>query len=226
MKRKPNFHRKEPRSTPWLFSHSWEQRKLASEGYTYSGLSGKSKSDFGHGDGKFITYMNVFANPISSSTGVEPVEIDDKQKEVQVGDVFFTISSETPEEVGMSSVLIEKQGKTYLNSFCFGFRPVYKIDAYYWAYMLRSAYVRKQIIVLAQGISRYNISKKKMMDIDIPMPSSGEQKKLGALLVQFDRLITLHQREFTHTKLNTNNVEYHQRIRPLLYILCSVDKSV
>lgn len=226
MKRKSNFPRKEPRVAPWLFSLSWEQRRLGDEGYTYSGLSGKTKSDFGHGDGKFITYMNVFSNPISSPLGVEPVIIDDSQKEVQVGDIFFTTSSETPEEVGMSSVLTEKQGITYLNSFCFGFRPSSKIVVYYWAYMLRSGEVRNQIIRLAQGISRYNISKNKMMDIVIPLPSVGEQKKIGTLLVKLDTLITLHQREFTHTNPNTNYVKYYQRNRPLLCVLRSMDKSV
>lgn len=42
------------------FSDTWEQRKLGEVGETYTGLSGKSKDDFGHGSGKFITYMNVF----------------------------------------------------------------------------------------------------------------------------------------------------------------------
>ena len=139
---------------------SWEQRKLGEMGQTYTGLSGKTKDDFGHGQARFVTYMNVFSNPISNPEMTEPIEIDPKQNEVEVGDVFFTTSSETPEEVGMSSILLEKRGKTYLNSFCFGFRPSEKIDSYYLAYMLRSESTRAKIILLAQGISRYNISKK------------------------------------------------------------------
>lgn len=138
---------------------SWEQRKLGEMGQTYTGLSGKTKDDFGHGQARFVTYMNVFSNPISNPEMTEPIEIDPKQNEVEVGDVFFTTSSETPEEVGMSSILLEKRGKTYLNSFCFGFRPSEKIDSYYLAYMLRSESTRAKIILLAQGISRYNISK-------------------------------------------------------------------
>ena len=141
-----------------VFIFDWEQRKLGEIGQTYTGLSGKTKDDFGHGQARFVTYMNVFSNPISSPEMTEPIEIDPKQNEVEVGDVFFTTSSETPEEVGMSSVLLEKQGTTYLNSFCFGFRPSEKIDHHYLAYMLRSEAVREKIILLAQGISRYNIS--------------------------------------------------------------------
>ena len=177
------------------FSDAWEQRKLGDVGETYTGLSGKTKADFGHGQARFITYMNVFSNPISNPEMTEPIEIDPKQNEVEVGDVFFTTSSETPEEVGMSSVLLEKRGKIYLNSFCFGFRPTEKIDSYYLAYMLRSESAREKIILLAQGISRYNISKNKVMEIAVSLPSLDEQKLIGQYFRQLDNLITLHQRE-------------------------------
>ena len=174
---------------------TWEQRKLGEMGQTYTGLSGKTKDDFNHGQARFVTYMNVFSNPISNPEMTEPIEIDPKQNEVEVGDVFFTTSSETPKEVGMSSVLLEKRGKTYLNSFCFGFRPSEKIDSYYLAYMLRSESARAKITLLAQGISRYNISKNKVMEIAVSLPSLDEQKMIGQYFCQLDNLITLHQRE-------------------------------
>ena len=179
-----------------FYTSSWEQRKLGDVGETYTGLSGKTKADFGHGQARFVTYMNVFSNPISNPEMTEPIEIDPKQNEVEVGDVFFTTSSETPEEVGMSSVLLEKRGKIYLNSFCFGFRPTEKIDSYYLAYVLRSESAREKIILLAQGISRYNISKNKVMEIAVSLPSLDEQKLIGQYFRQLDNLITLHQRKF------------------------------
>ncbi len=126
---------------------------------------------------------------------VDSVEIDNKQHEVKIGDVFFTTSSETPGEVGMSSVLKEKHGITYLNSFCFGFRPNVKFDLDYLAYMLRSKHTRKQITLLAQGISRFNISKNKMMDINIYVPTIDEQAKIGACFYSVNKHITLHQRK-------------------------------
>ena len=178
------------------FTDAWEQRKLGEMGQTYTGLSGKTKDDFGHGRARFVTYMNVFSNPISNPEMTEPIEIDPKQNEVEVGDVFFTTSSETPEEVGMSSILLEKRGKTYLNSFCFGFRPSEKIDSYYLAYMLRSESARAKITLLAQGISRYNISKNKVMEIAVSLPSLDEQKMIGQYFSQLDHLITLHQRKY------------------------------
>lgn len=177
------------------FTDAWEQRKLGEVGNTYTGLSGKTKEDFGHGDGQFITYMNVFGNSVSSSEMIEPVEIDDRQSKVLSGDVLFTTSSETPEEVGMSSVWLENSENTYLNSFCFGYRPIIPFDPYYLAYMLRSSSMRKKITYLAQGISRYNISKNKMMDITIPVPTMTEQQQLGDYFRSLDNLITLHQRK-------------------------------
>ena len=164
-------------------------------GDTFTGLSGKTKEDFGHGDAKFVTYVNVFSNPISNPYGTENVEIDSKQKEVKYGDVFFTTSSETPEEVGMSSVWLENTENVYLNSFCFGYRPTVKFDPYYLAFMLRSPVVRQKFMFLAQGISRYNISKNKVMDMLVPIPTLEEQKKIGAFFKNLDHLITLHQRE-------------------------------
>ena len=109
------------------FTDAWEQRKLGDMGSTFNGLSGKTKDDFGHGEAKFITYMNVFSNPIADLTMTESIEIDKKQKSVKAGDVFFTTSSETPDEVGMSSVMPEDADNIYLNSFCFGYRPTRKI---------------------------------------------------------------------------------------------------
>ena len=177
------------------FTEAWEQRKLGEMGQTYTGLSGKTKDDFGHGSGKFITYMNVFSNPVASSNMTEAIEIDDSQNKVQFGDVLFTTSSETPDEVGMSSVWLENAENTYLNSFCFGYRPTTEYNPYYLAYMLRSSSMRKKITFLAQGISRYNISKNKMMDIEMPIPSIDEQKQIGEYFRNLDNLITLHQRK-------------------------------
>lgn len=185
------------KKTPQLrfkgFSDEWEMRKLGEVGDTYTGLSGKSKDDFGHGKGRFITYMNVFSNPIGLPEMTDAVEIDNSQNKVLKGDVFFTTSSETPEEVGMSSVWIENSENTYLNSFCFGYRPIEYFNSHYLAYMLRSTSIRKKITFLAQGISRYNISKNKMMEIDIPIPNLKEQQKIGSFFQNLDNLITLNQ---------------------------------
>ena len=178
------------------FTDPWEQRELGEMGSTYTGLSGKTKEDFGHGEAKFITYMNVFSNPVADLQMTESVEIDSKQNCVQAGDVFFTTSSETPEEVGMSCVMPESADNIYLNSFCFGYRPTEKFDLNYLAYVLRAESFRKEMTFLAQGISRYNISKNKVMEVEIPVPSLDEQSKVGQYFRNLDTLITLHQRKY------------------------------
>ena len=183
------------------FTDDWEQRKLGEMGSTFTGLSGKTKEDFGHGNAKFITYMNVFSNSIADLQMTETVEIDSKQNCVKGGDVFFTTSSETPEEVGMSCVMPEDADNTYLNSFCFGYRPTEKFDLNYLAYVLRSESFRKEMTFLAQGISRYNISKNKVMEVEIPVPILDEQSKLGQCFSNLDHLITLHQRKCDKLKL-------------------------
>lgn len=164
-------------------------------GSTFTGLSGKTKDDFGHGDAKFITYMNVFSNPMADLDMTESVEIDAKQNSVRAGDVFFTTSSETPEEVGMSSVMPVNADNIYLNSFCFGYRPTEKFDLNYLAYVLRADSFRKEMTFLAQGISRYNISKNKVMEVTIPVPALEEQTKVGEYFANLDHLITLHHRK-------------------------------
>ena len=93
-------------------------------GTTFGGLFGKRKGDFDHGDAEFVTYMNVFANPIAVADGTQSVEVDNKQSEVKQGDVLFTTSSETPDEVGMSSVWLENRANVYLNPNLPGFYNV------------------------------------------------------------------------------------------------------
>ncbi|MBP3615731.1 MAG: restriction endonuclease subunit S, partial [Alphaproteobacteria bacterium] len=75
-----------------------------------------------------------------------------------------------------------------------------KFDNRYLAFMLRSSEMRKKITFLAQGISRYNISKNRMMEIEIPIPSLAEQQKIGSYFQSLDNLITLHQRKVEKLK--------------------------
>ena len=121
--------------------------------------------------------------------------MDNSQNKIQYGDVFFTTSSETPEEVGMSSIWLGNIDNLYLNSFCFGYRPSIKLNPFYLGYMLRSNAIRKSLILLAQGISRYNISKNKVMEIEIPILTIEEQKLIGTFFRNIDTIITLHQRK-------------------------------
>ena len=183
------------------FEDDWKEVKLGEVGETYTGLSGKTKEDFGHGEGKFITYVNVFNNPLTDLYGLDSVEIDDKQRRVQYGDVLFTTSSETPEDVGLSSVWMGTEDNVYLNSFCFGYRPQKGIfDLYYLAFVLRSFSVRKEFMLLAQGISRFNISKTKIMDMSIYVPSLPEQEAIGSFFQDLEKAITKQEEKVNQLK--------------------------
>lgn len=136
-------------------------------GAFYSGLSGKSKDDFSNGNAKFITYMNVFSNLSLKIDVDDKVKIgeNENQNTIQYGDILFTGSSETPEECGMSSVLTSITDENlYLNSFCFGFRFYDKklMLPEFSKYVFRSSEIRKQIKRTASGVTRFNVSKKKM----------------------------------------------------------------
>ena len=96
----------------------------------------------------------------------------------------------------MSSIWLKNQQNVYLNSFCFGYRPKIELDPYFIAFNLRSEPIRKQFTFLAQGISRFNISKNKVMEMIINLPSIEEQKKIGLFFKQIENSITLQQRKY------------------------------
>lgn len=182
------------------FEGEWESFQLGNIGSTFTGLSGKTKEDFGKGAARYIPYTNVFNNEITDRNQLENIEIDNTQHSVQYGDLLFTTSSETPEEVGMSSVWLENDDNVYLNSFCFGYRFENKVDCHFIAYYMRSQYFRENMKILAQGISRFNISKTKVLEIDVLFPDDNEQFKIGKYFTNLDELISGHRIQFE--KLN------------------------
>lgn len=182
----------------------WKERKLGIIGESYSGLNGKDKNDFGHGEAEYITYMNVFSNPITKQEMNLATEVDNKQHSVKYGDILFTTSSETPEEVGMTSIWLENKKNVYLNSFCFGYRLNEKFkkdfNYIYLSYYFRSEFFREKIKVLAQGISRYNISKNKVMELPLLYPSLHEQSKIADCLFTIDDTIQHYSNKISFLK--------------------------
>ena len=156
----------------------------------FGGLTNKTKDDFVNGNAKFITYMNVFANPSLdvSTTGVVRINEGERQNKIQKGDILFTGSSETPEEAGMSCVVTDELNEDYyMNSFCFGIRlkqpEHYNLD--YLKHLLRSYNIRKEIAKAASGVTRFNISKARFGKIQIPIPSLPEQQQIANILDTF-----------------------------------------
>jgi len=176
------------------FSGEWEIKPLGELGFTFGGLSNKTKSDFGVGTSRYIPFMNVIYNTIIDTNDLEFVNVGDgeNQNKVNKGDLFFNGSSETPEEVGMCAVLLEELENTYLNSFCFGFR-LYDLDAInglFLAYFFRSNAGRSLLYSLAQGATRYNLSKTSLLKVKFPIPSISEQIAVVNILSDMDAEIS------------------------------------
>jgi len=187
------------------FSGEWEVKSMQSLGYTYGGLAGKTKDDFGAGNARYIPFMNIMANTVVNSAWLEPVCIGatELQNTALSGDLFFNGSSETPEEVGFCAVLLDDIENLYLNSFCFGFR--FKSDAQanglFFAYWFRCSEGRKAMSVLAQGATRYNIAKSAFLKLEIPQPSKAEQTAIAAILSDIDTEITALEQQRDKTRL-------------------------
>jgi len=173
----------------------WRYEVLGEIGEPLNGLTGKTKVDFGEGK-PYIQYMQIFKdskiNP--DDFGFVRIGQEENQTTIQFGDVLFTTSSETPQEVGISSVMLDDIEEVYLNSFSFGFRPN-SLDVLvpeFSQFLFRSSSLRKQIIKLAQGSTRYNMSKVSFMKERILIPEKNEQIKISKFLSKIDKKINSH----------------------------------
>ena len=170
----------------------WEEKILDEEGFFYGGLTGKNKDDFEKGSSKFITYMNVYKNTFANQDmmGTVNVGITEKQNKVLYGDILFAQSSETVEEVGLSSVYLYDD-EPYLNSFCMGFRfnDLSNVCPKYMGYCMRSENIRKNIMLMGQGISRINLGAKRLKTVSYKIPCLAEQQKIADCLSSLDEVI-------------------------------------
>ena len=186
--------------------------RLKEFGTFYSGLSGKSKSDFSEGNALLVTYRNIFNNPVLNPAIKDTVVVgkDEKQNEVLWGDILITGSSETPADAGMSSVvLFNPQEKMYLNSFCFGFRLNDMNEALpsYIGHLLRSTSIRAAISKTAFGVTRFNVNRMRFADIEIPLPPLNIQKEIVSILDSFTSLIGKMKQE---VEMRKKQMEYYR----------------
>ena len=173
----------------------WESMQLSKLGQTFGGLTGKSANDFDSGK-PYVTYKQIFndSRVDVSKCGFVTIATNENQNSLQYGDVLFTMSSETPDEIGYASVVLEILDEPiYLNSFCFAFRPfcLNSLRPEFSRYLFHSPIYRKTISELAQGITRYNISKTNFSNLELPIPSKTvEQNKIADCFFSIDDIIT------------------------------------
>ena len=191
---------KEGKTVPrWRFPEfrncvEWEEKKIGTFGEIINGLSGKKGTDFGNGE-PYIQYKQVFDKSYIdfSECGKVSIKNDEIQNAVQKGDILFTTSSETPDEVGFASVVVNKpHKKTYLNSFCFILRPfdLENTIPIFFSFLFQSSVYRRSVSAIAQGSTRYNLSRVVFRKLKIPIPPKPEeQQKIANFLSGIDELI-------------------------------------
>lgn len=172
------------------FQGEWAVKRLGEIGSTYGGLTGKSKADFGSGTAKYVTFMNVMSNTVIDHSMFEPVRVSpsENQNRVERGDLLFNGSSETPEEVAFCALVNADGQNVFLNSFCFGFRPYSdsEVDGLFLTYYIRSGEGREIMKSLAQGSTRYNLSKKALLEAAVRLPTMAEQSAIAGVLADID----------------------------------------
>ena len=171
-----------------------EYRALGEMGSLFGGLSGKTKSDFTEVDGAcpFVTYKEVYSlleiNQIPQ--GRVLVSSREKQLVLQRGDVLFTGSSENADEVGLTAVVtVGFSEPVYLNSFSICLRWYeHAFEPGYTKYLFASPSVRAQIRRCANGVTRFNLSKKRLEGVRVPVPPLEVQREIVRILDQFTTL--------------------------------------
>lgn len=176
------------------FTQPWLQRPMASLGSTYGGLTGKTKDDFGVGNALYVPFMAVMSDVRINSLSLIRVRIkpDEHQNVVKHNDLVFNTSSETLDELAMCAVAVDLPEPTYLNSFCFGFRltDTDVNDPLFIANLFRSDVGRRLLLALAQGATRYNLSRSQFLSLVVTMPSIEEQRAIADVLADADHEIT------------------------------------
>ena len=181
------------------FSGKWETVQMGQIGLIYGGLSGKTKIDFEDGNERYVTFLGVLENVVLNICHTERVHVgpSESQNSVMKGDLLFNASSETPGDLAIGAVMGEQLDNLYLNSFCFGFR-VHDQNKYvplFLAYFFRGNVGRDIMNALAQGATRYNMSKSQFRASEISIPSGAEQYAITSVLSDMDaEIAALEQR--------------------------------
>ena len=118
------------------------------------------------------------------------------ENNVLKGDVFFTPTSETADDIGHCMVIEETLKNTVYSYHLLRYRP-YEKTFYltYPNYAFDTVEVRNRMALMAQGVQRFVLSKSQFESIEISYTGLEEQKKIAIFLTNIDSLITLHQRK-------------------------------
>jgi type I restriction enzyme S subunit len=162
----------------------WDIKKIRYLGTTQNGISAGAEF-FGHGY-PFVSYGDVYNNeqlPESVSGLANASASDRYQYSLECGDVLFTRTSETIEEIGFASTCFKGIANSTFAGFLIRFRP--KTNAlfegfskyYFNAPMLRDYFVKEMSIV-----TRASLSQQLLKNMPVLLPPVAEQKEIYAFL--------------------------------------------
>ena len=183
------------------FTDDWEQRKVG-DYYDFKNGLNKGKEFFGSGT-PIVNFTDVFHNrgiypeSLRGKVTLDVAEI--KNYEVKQGDIFFTRTSETIEEIGYPSVMLGKPENTVFSGFVLRGRTILKedpLDNLFKKYVFFTDVFRKEMVKKSSMTTRALTSGTALKNMEFLHPVRiEEQKKIGEYFSNLDNLITLHQRE-------------------------------
>ena len=170
--------------------------QLVSVGSLFSFKNGlnKSKEYFGHGR-PIVNYMDVFSKPgIRAADIAGLVDLSRKEIErfgVRKGDVFFTRTSETLEDIGIASVLLEDIKDAVFSGFVLRGRPTsHGLTDSFKKYCFSSSVVRHQIVSKGTYTTRALTNGRALSSVLLPIPpTKSEQQAIGEALGDTDACI-------------------------------------
>lgn len=174
----------------------WRIKRLRYIGNCQNGIS-KGAEAFGSGY-PFISYSNVYRNFVLPKIATEFIETTKEERElysVQVGDVFFTRTSETIEEIGFSSVCEKTIPNATFAGFLIRFRPyntkeiIPKYSKYYFRANIHRAFFVKEMNL----VTRASLGQGLLKRLPVILPNIQEQEEIADYLdikcAEIDKLI-------------------------------------
>ena len=188
------------------FSDEWEEKKLGEIGDLKTSSVDKLIRE-NENIVNLVNYMDVYKHKSINSSNVNKLmRVSAKENQIlgnslKRGDILFTPSSETPDDIGHSIVIFEDLPNTLYSYHLIRFRPVEKMDIGYEHYFCNHLKVLKQLSKFATGATRYTISIKDFEKVKINIPSIQEQNKIAAFLSLVDKRIELQEEKINKLEL-------------------------
>jgi type I restriction enzyme S subunit len=192
----------------------WEVCRIRNLGITQNGIS-KGGEFFGEGE-PFISYSDVYKNielPQIASGLIQSSQEEQDRFSVCKGDVFFTRTSETIEEIGFSSTCTKTIEKAVYAGFLIRFRPKQGVlNDGYSKYYFRSDVHRAYFVKEMNIVTRASLSQDLLKSLVVLLPPISEQQAIADYLDkkcgEIDELITIKQQKIESLKEYKKSVIY------------------